>query len=214
MSAVAGRAVVLDLGNVLVRWDPYRAYEGRMPRDAVDRFFADVDFATFNHAQDAGRSWADARAVLARSHPQHVGALDLYVRHFADTLTGPVPGSAELVEDLRAAGVRLLGLTNWSAETFHHAQPAAPAIGLLEDVLVSGDVGLAKPDPAVFRLLAARYALDPARTVFVDDSPVNVDGARSVGFDGVVFTDATTLRADLTARGLLPPAAGTGPSAT
>jgi 2-haloacid dehalogenase len=195
--------VVLDLGNVLVRWDPYGAYEGRMARADVDRFFAEVDFPTLNHRQDAGRPWADARAELLATHPRHVDALDLYVRHFADTLTGPVPGSADIVRDLAAAGVRLLGLTNWSAETFHHAVPAAPAIGLLEAVLVSGEVGLAKPDPAIFRLLATRFAVDPADAVFVDDSPANVAAAREVGFDGIVFTDAPALRRDLAARGLL-----------
>lgn len=195
--------VVLDLGNVLVRWDPYGAYEGRMARADVDRFFAEVDFAALNHRQDAGRPWADARAELLATHPAHVNALDLYVRHFADTLSGPVPGSADVVRDLAAAGVRLLGLTNWSAETFHHAAPAAPAIGLLEAVLVSGEVGLAKPDPAIFRLLAHRFAVEPADAVFVDDSPANVAAAREVGFDGIVFTDAPALRRDLVARGLL-----------
>ena len=93
------------------------------------------------------RRKADVRARF----PQHSAALDLYVDHFADALPGPVPGSEQLVRDLRGAGVRTLGLTNWSAETFHLAEPAAPAIGLLEDVLVSGPVGLAKPDERIFR---------------------------------------------------------------
>lgn len=205
-------AVVLDLGNVLVRWDPYLAFGGRMTRAEVDRFFADVDFATFNHLQDAGRSWADARAALVRSHPQHVAALDLYVTHFADTIPGPVPGTADVVRDLAAAGVPVFGMTNWSAETFHLAEPAAPAIGLLDGVLVSGVEGVAKPDVAAFRLLAERYALDPATTVFVDDSAANVAGARAAGFDGVLFTDAPTLRRDLHHRGLLD--AGTRSPAT
>ena len=94
-----------------------------------------------------------ARGRWRPSAPEHLPALDVYVEHFADTLVGPVPGSDDLVRDLRALGVRLLGLTNWSAETFHLAEPAAPAIGLLEDVLVSGEVGVAKPDPRVFALL-------------------------------------------------------------
>lgn len=194
--------VVFDLGNVLVRWDPYRPFAGRLPDREVQAFFADVDFMAFNHHQDAGRSWADARSALAASDPVHVPALDLYIEHFADTLVGPVPGSAELVRDLSAQGVRLLGLTNWSAETFHLAEPAAPAIGLLEDVLVSGEVGVAKPDPRVFALLAERFGLDPRRTVFTDDSATNVAAAARAGFDAVLFTSADQLRADLVARGV------------
>jgi len=194
--------VVLDLGNVLVRWDPYLAFAGHLPRAEVDRFFDEVDFAALNHAQDAGRPWASARAELAERLPQHVPTLDLYLEHFAASLPGPVAGSAAIVAELVAAGVRVLGLTNWSAETYRHAVPAAPAIGLLEDVLVSGQVGLAKPDPRIFALLVERYGLVPARTVFADDAPANVAAAARAGLDAVLFTSAAALRADLRARGL------------
>ncbi|WP_019137136.1 HAD family hydrolase [Cellulomonas massiliensis] len=215
MTRTAPTTVVLDLGNVLVRWDPRAAYHGRLAPDDVDAFFADVPFERLAHATDAGLPWAAARAQVQRSHPHHVAALDLYVTHFADSLLGPVPGMHALVSELRAAGVRLLGLTNWSAETFHHAEPAAPAIGLLEGVLVSGEVGLAKPDPAIFALLVERFDLDPAATVFVDDSPPNVAAGAAAGLDALLFRDAATLRRDLAARGLLTPAGdshGPGPA--
>jgi 2-haloacid dehalogenase len=199
--------VVLDLGNVLVRWDPTLPFAGHLTPEQVRQVFADLDFPALNHAQDAGRPWAEARAEVARTHQEHVGALDLYLERFAASLAGPVPGSAALVAELRAAGVRLLGLTNWSAETFHHAVPAAPAIGLLEDVLVSGREGVAKPDPAIFRLLTERYGLDPAGTLFADDSERNVVAAAAEGFVAVLFTTADALRADLVAHGVLPASA-------
>lgn len=108
-----------------------------------------------------------------------------------------------MVDALRAAGVRVLGLTNWSAETFHHAVPAAPVIGRLEAVVVSGREGVAKPDPRIFRLLAERHGLDPARTVFADDSRANVEAAAALGYQAVLFTTAEALRAELVARGAL-----------
>ncbi|MFE6970271.1 HAD family hydrolase [Isoptericola sp. NPDC057653] len=192
--------VVFDFGNVLVGWDPYGAFPGRT-RAEVDAWMAEVEFPAFNLAQDAGRSWADARATLAdRPHLQPL--LDEYVANFAGTLTGPVPGSADLVDELHAAGVRLLGLTNWSAELFRHAAPAAPATTRMEQVVVSGRVGLAKPDPAIFRHLAATHHVDPARAVFVDDSPTNVAAARGVGFHAVPFTTTPALRAALRDLGL------------
>ncbi|SKC71298.1 HAD family hydrolase [Krasilnikoviella flava] len=192
--------VVYDFGNVLVAWDPYGAFP-RRSRAEVDAWMAEIDFPAFNHAQDAGRSWADARASLTdRPHPLLL--LDEYVAGFDGTLTGPVEGSAELVEELRAADVRLLGLTNWSAELFAHAATAAPATARMEQVVVSGRVGLAKPDPAIFRHLAATHDVDPARAVFVDDSPANVAAAASLGFHAVRFTGTPTLRTALRARGL------------
>lgn len=194
--------VVFDLGDVLVRWDPARPFVGRLPQRAVDAFLREFDFRTFNLQQDAGRPWADARAELEQVAPEHLTAMDVFVEHFADSLVGPVPGTAELVEDLAAAGVRLLGLSNWSAETFHLAQPAAPAIGLLEGIVVSGREKLAKPDPRIFDLLIERYGLDPARTLFTDDSPANIEAAAAAGLDAVLFTSADDLREQLVARGV------------
>jgi 2-haloacid dehalogenase len=205
--AAAGRridTVVFDLGNVLIRWDPRAPFVGRMDPGDVTRFFTEVDFASFNHEQDRGRSWSDAREWLAARHPGHLRALDLYITHFRDSLRGPVPGSDDLVRDVRAAGRRVLGLTNWSAETFPLAETVAPAIALLEGVLVSGEVGVAKPDPTIFALLGDRFGLDPATTVVADDSLANVEAARAAGYVGLLFVDADTLRRDLVAVGVLP----------
>lgn len=190
-------AVLYDFGNVLVRWDPYGPYAGRMERTEVERFFAEVDFPTLNHRQDAGGSWADARAEVAVHHPHHVAALDVYVDNFAASLAGPVPGSEDLVRELDGLGLRLFGLTNWSAEMFHHAAPAAPATTLMADVLVSGRVGLAKPDPAIFELAVERFDLEPARTLFVDDVAANTRAAADVGLRTHTFTTTDALRAVL-----------------
>ena len=189
-------AVIYDLGNVLVGWDPYGAFDG-LDRTVVDAWMAEVDFAAFNRVQDAGRTWADAVTHLRATRPHLAGLAERYRTAYPGTLGGPVPGSAALVEELDAAGVRLYGLTNWAADTFCHAEPAAPVIGRLRDVVVSGQVGLAKPDPAIFRLAADRFAVDPGRTVFVDDTPANVTAARSVGFRAVHFTGTAALRTAL-----------------
>ena len=151
---------------------------------------------------DAGLSRAAARERVAAAHPEHAATFARYCENFAGSLTGPVPGTAAIIDELAAAEVPLLGLTNWSAETIVHARPAAPAIGRLVGIVVSGAEGVVKPDPAIFEILLGRYALDPARTVFVDDSPANVRGAEALGITALQFTGAARLREDLRALGL------------
>lgn len=201
--------VIFDFGNVLVGWDPYRAYRGHTGADGrvwstadVDAFFEEVGFAALNHEADAGRPFADIVAQVARTSPARAADLAVYVERYAESLTGPVPGSEALVKDLAGLGMRLYGLTNWSAETFRHAEPAAPAIGLLEGVVVSGREGVAKPDGRIFELLAARFDVDPARAVFLDDKQENVDAAREAGFTAIRFTDPGAARAGLRELGL------------
>lgn len=197
--------VVLDLGNVLVEWDPRVVWARTMSEAEIEEFLEQSGFAELNRSLDGGRRYADARADLEARHPQHVETLDAYWEAFPETLVRPVPGMAELVAELSAAGTRLLGLSNWSAETYHHAPVAAPAISLLEDVLVSGHVQLAKPDPAIFGLLISRFELDPARTLFVDDSEPNVVAARAAGLRAHLFTGTELLRVELVELGVLTP---------
>jgi 2-haloacid dehalogenase len=193
--------VVLDLGNVLLRWDPRLAWT-REPDDAVEAFLASGCFAAWNHRMDAGEGAEQALAALAADAPQHLPLARSYLDRFDDAVPGPVPGSTEVVDELAAAGVRLLGLTNWPAHTFPRARARFDLLDRLEDVLVSGVEGVAKPDPAVFALLLSRFELDPAATVFVDDLQRNVDAAVVAGLVGVRFTDAASLRGDLRALGL------------
>lgn len=200
--AAAFDAVVFDLGNVLVGWDPARALAGSYSPQQIEEFFAAVDFPNLNRRQDAGRPWAQARDEVAETAPEYVPHLDAYVVGFPRALTGPIAGSAEVVRELRAAGIRTLGLTNWSAELFGHAVPAAPVIAELEDVVVSGEVHLVKPDPALFELACVRWSLDPSRAVFVDDLASNTEAAARAGFAVVTFTGAEALRADLVRLGL------------
>ena len=108
-----------------------------------------------------------------------------------------------ILAELHAAGTRLVALTNWSAELFPHAEAAFDFLGLFDGIVVSGREGVAKPDPAVFDLLLSRYHLDPARTVFVDDSPANVAAAAAAGLRALAFTGPDRLRADLSRLGLL-----------
>lgn len=202
--------VVFDLGGVLIRWDPRLLYRRLMPPEEVEDFLAEIDFAGWNHAQDAGGSFADGVARLSALHPHRHELIAAYPARFPESLDGPITGTVEILRELHAGGVRLFALTNWSAETFPHAVEMFDFLELFEAVLVSGCEGVAKPDPAVFRLLIDRHHLDPARTVFVDDSPVNVAAASASGLVAVRFADPDTLRRHLAARGL-PVAARTDP---
>ncbi len=175
-------AVLFDLGNVLVRWDPYLPYEDRYSREEVERFFREADFMALNHAQDAGEPWPSVRARLAERRPDLVPMLDVYLADHRESVPGEVPGADGTVRALRAAGVHVYGLTNWGAENWHVAAEQAPVIDLLEGVVVSGHEKVAKPDAGAFGRAVSRFGLDVRRTLFTDDSPRNVEAAADLGF--------------------------------
>jgi 2-haloacid dehalogenase len=162
----------------------------------------DFDFLAWNDVQDAGGTWDDGVDVVRRSHPHWERHVQAYRENFEESMRTPVPGTADLVRELHAAGVPMWGLTNWSHELYPHAPRLHPVLDLLEGVVVSGTEKVAKPDPAIFELAVARTGLRPEDLVFVDDSQKNVAAAIEAGLDGILFTSADDLRVQLHDRGL------------
>jgi len=200
------RTAVFDLGGVVVIWDPVPAIAAAVGQERAERFVhgGDFDFGAWNYAQDAGRSFADAEAEATTRHPRLAEEISAYRPNFAHSLRGLVPGTAEILQALHDNGVRLVGLTNWSAETIHHAPELFPDVfDLFDDLVVSGAEGVAKPDPEIFAVLSRRLGRPVDGVFYVDDSPHNVEAARSAGMDAVHFTDASTLHEELRGRGLL-----------
>jgi 2-haloacid dehalogenase len=197
---------VFDLGGVVVVWDPVPAVAAVVGQERAMHFVHDdeFDFGAWNYAQDAGRSWADAEAAATASHPDLAEEIAAYRPNFALSLRGLVPGTVGILRDLHDRGVRLVALTNWSAETIHHLPAVFPdVIALFDDVIVSGAEGVAKPDPEIFQILARRLGRSIEGVFYVDDSNRNVDAARTAGMDAVHFTDAATLLTELQKRALI-----------
>jgi 2-haloacid dehalogenase len=198
--------VVFDLGGVVVNWDPVPAIAAVVGEARAENFVhgSEFDFAMWNHEQDSGRTWAEAEAAATASHPDLAEEIAAYRPNFALSLRGLVPGTAKILRTLHARGVRLVALTNWSAETMHHGPEVFPEVfELFEDIVVSGAEGVAKPDREIFEILARRLSQPISGVFYVDDNLRNVDAARAAGMDAVRFTDSGTLLADLQERGLL-----------
>jgi haloacid dehalogenase superfamily, subfamily IA, variant 3 with third motif having DD or ED/haloacid dehalogenase superfamily, subfamily IA, variant 1 with third motif having Dx(3-4)D or Dx(3-4)E len=196
-------AVVFDLGGVLIDWDPRYLYRKLMAEDEVEAFLSEIGFREWNHAQDAGGSWDEAVESLAARHPHRRDLIAAYPSRFAETLGGPIDESVALLDELRRRGMRVIGLTNWSNGTFPHARSTFGFLDDFEGIVVSGEEGVAKPDPTLFRILLDRYGLVPQETVFIDDAPANVAAAKALGLVALRFTDPARLRADLSRLGLL-----------
>jgi 2-haloacid dehalogenase len=196
--------VVFDLGGVLIEWDPRRMYRTLFDDDAeMEHFLTEVCTPAWNLEQDRGRPLEEATSALVAEFPDRRDLIEAFYRRWIDMLGDPIWGTVEIVDELRTAGIRLVALTNWSHETFPAARPRMTFLDHFDGVLVSGEVKLIKPDPAIFELLMSRHDIDPAAAVFIDDSPANVATAASLGFDAIHFVSAAQLRAELTARGVL-----------
>jgi 2-haloacid dehalogenase len=196
-------AVVFDMGNVLLRWDPHLAFLPDLhDRAAVDAFFARTDFYARNLRADGGESFADLAAELP--DPADAALLAAYVDRYALTILEPIEGTWTLMDRLRATGRAIHAITNWSAETWPVGLATHPRLGASFGVIVvSGRERMLKPEARIFTLLCDRAGVAPADCLFIDDSEKNVVGAMAAGMDAVQFSDPDALEAALAERGLL-----------
>jgi 2-haloacid dehalogenase len=198
-------AVVFDVGNVLYGWDPARFFASRIADgEARSRFLAESGFMAWHDELDGGRAFAEAAQDLSGRFPDYAELIQAWSDDFGSTITGPVPGVHEIVAELDARGVPLFAITNFSADFWAPLHERERAFfSRFRDIVVSGREKLLKPHPALYRLALDRFGLEPNDALFVDDRPINVDGAEAVGMSGHLFTGAADLRRRLEADGLL-----------
>jgi 2-haloacid dehalogenase len=197
-------AFLFDLGGVLIEWDPRRVYASYFEHPAdLERFFAEVCTPDWNRSLDAGRSMAAAVREKQAEFPHLAEPIGWWHSRWEDMLGGAMTETVEVLRDLIAAGHPVHALSNWSAETFPIARARFPFLQWFQHIVISGEVGLTKPDPAIFHLAIERCGLTPEHTLFIDDHPPNVDSARALGFQTHLFTDAGQLRRELETLGVL-----------
>ena len=192
MAANAARrtVAVFDLGGVLIDWNPRHLYRKLFDGNdrAMEHFLATVCTQDWNEQQDAGRTFAEASALLCRNHPDQRDLIEAWGARFDEMMAGPIHGTVDVLAALRARGTPLYALSNWSAETYPAAERRFDFLGWFQGVLISGREGMKKPDPRIFRLLLERYAIAPEQAVYIDDSARNVAAAAALGIHAVHFT--------------------------
>ena len=193
------RAVIFDVGNVLFSWDPRFLYERLIEDDrALDAFLKDVVTKEWHFQHDAGRPFAETSAELTALYPHHGDLIAAWGPRFNESVGPAIPGMADIVEELDAAGVPLFAITNFSGEFWREWVPNHRELfDRFRDIVVSGDEKLVKPDPAIYRLALDRFELEAGEAVFVDDNAANIDAATAMGIHAILFTNAAAFRAEL-----------------
>ena len=197
------RAVAFDVGGVLIHWDPRLLYRKLLPNEeAVEHFLATVCPSEWNERLDAGLPLVEGIAERVERFPQHEPLIRAYAERFGEMML-PMHGSIALLQELAERGVRLFALSNWATETFERTHRRFPFLAIFDGLVISGRIGLAKPDPRIFQHLLETHDLRADETLFVDDRPKNVEAARTLGIEAELFEGPARLRETLVRRGLL-----------
>ena len=199
------KAVIFDFGGVLIDWDPRNLYSRFFPEQpqAMEDFLTEISFMEWNNQQDKGRPFTEAVALLSKQFPHHAHLISAYRENWKESITGSIEGTVKLLTMLKENGYSLYGLSNWSAETFPIVRHEFEFLNLFDEIILSGEVKLIKPDPEIFELCLQKISIPADQCLFIDDSEANIIAAKKLGFDTIRFISPEHLKDELEIRQLL-----------
>jgi len=199
------KAIIFDFGGVLVGWDPRNLYRRFFPGQpqAMEDFLTEINFMEWNALQDQGRSFAEGTSILSEQFPHYTDLIRAYHENWTESITGSIAGTVKLLQILKEKGHAVFGLSNWSAETFPIVRHEFDFLNLFDGVIISGEVKLIKPEPAIFELCLQMIGKPANECLFIDDSQPNIIAAHKMGFDTIQFHSPEQLAGELQARQLL-----------
>src|SRR6185437_15980908 len=187
--------VVFDIGNVLVRWNPRNLFRKTIKDEArMERFLATALAMDFVSLTDIAADFSKAVAERARAFPEFARELHLFDERWVETIGGPIEENVALMRRLKAAGRPVYALSNFATVKFALARRMFDFLGEFDHAVISGHVGVVKPDPRIFQILFERSGRRPEELVFVDDQLKNIEAARSLGMPSIHYLDGVDLR--------------------
>lgn len=200
------KAIIFDIGNVLIHWNPRFAYaplfKGR--DEELDYFLNEVCSLEWHTQHDLGVPFPENMCLLQKQFPDYADMIGLYENIWDDMFGSIIQGSVDLLYQLQDMNYPLFALTNFAADKFATFKANYKFMALFQDIVVSGEEQIVKPDPRIYQILLDRTGIPAEQTLFIDDRMENLIAAQEIGLQTHLFTDAENLKSYLIDRGTLP----------
>ena len=195
--------VIFDVGRVLIGWDPYLLYREVFANDEkIDSFFKKIDFYNWNLSMDKGKSFEQGVAEKTKEFPELSKEIMLFDKGWEKTVESELSEPVEVLKKLKKAGYPVYALTNFSAEKFALTLNRFEFFKNFDGIVVSAEEKTVKPEAKIFEILCQRYALKPEECLFIDDSEINIEGAKKLGFKTILFKYPDLLEPQIKSFGL------------
>lgn len=181
------QAVIFDIGNVLIEWQPERHYDRVIGEERRREMFAAVDLHAFNDRVDRGENFHAVIVEAAAAYPDFHDEVMRWHDDWLHMASPMIPHSVSLLRALKTAGVPVFALSNFGIETFDLALPEYPFLAEFDRSYISGHMGIAKPDAQIYAAVEADCGLAPESLLFTDDRVDNIEAAKARGWQTHLF---------------------------
>jgi FMN phosphatase YigB (HAD superfamily) len=190
--------VVFDMGGVVLEWNPEKILADFYAEEALrvalrSALFHNADWRAFNRGE---LDDADLLRRAAQRSGRPLPELEALLDSMRESLVTK-PATVELLRTLQRRAIPLYCLSDMPRSVYRHLRGRHDFWDLFSGIVISSEVRLLKPEPAIYRHLLDRHGLEAARTAFIDDLPANAEGARACGMHAIQFRDIEQVRREL-----------------
>lgn len=191
--------IIFDLGGVLIDWNPDYVFKEVFKDDEkLAWFYREICTMDWNENQDAGYPLAKATEERVALFPQHEDLIRMYYGRWEEMLGDAIQDTVELLKQcVNDPALKVVALTNWSAETFPVALEKFDFLQWFEGIVVSGEEMTRKPFPDIYQTTLNRFDLKPEESLFIDDNKRNIEAAKALGIKCVHFSSPLQLEKEL-----------------
>ena len=191
--------IIFDLGGVLIDWNPNYVFKDVFKDDEkLASFYREICTMDWNENQDAGYPLKKATEERIALFPQYEDWIRMYYGRWEEMLGESIQGTVDLLKQcVDSPALKVVALTNWSAETFPIALKKFDFLQWFEGIVVSGEEMTRKPFPDIYQTTLKRFDLKPEQSLFIDDNKRNIEAAKALGIHCIHFSSPQQLEKEL-----------------
>lgn len=197
------KAVIFDIGNVLIEWQPERFYDAVIGQDRREAMFAEVNLHAVNELVDLGHPFKETIYKAALDYPKWQPEIEMWHDRWIEMASPVIEHSVHLLRALRLKGVPVYALTNFGIESFDFAETKYPFLAEFDKRYISGHMAVTKPDHKIYEMVEVDCEIAPEHLLFADDRADNIETARNRGWNAHLFEGPQGWADKLVKHGLL-----------
>ena len=186
---------IFDLGKVIVKFKVENLFKKFFKTDREIKYFLNnICTWDWHIQQDTKYDTSKAADSLIKKYPNYKIPIEAFYGRFLEMIDGIYEENLKIALNLKKKGKKIYILSNFPGDQFDNFMKENKFLNEFDDMIISGKVGLKKPDKKIYELAIKKFDCNPSRTLFIDDRPENTEAAQNLGINIITLDDPSKLK--------------------
>ena len=175
---------IFDLGKVIVKFKVENLFKKFFKTDREIKYFLNnICTWDWHIQQDTKYDTSKAADSLVKKYPDYKVPIEAFYGRFLEMIDGIYEENLKIALNLKKKGKKIYILSNFPGDQFDNFMKQNKFLNEFDDMIISGKVGLKKPDKRIYELAIKKFDCNPGKTLFIDDRPENTEAAQNLGIN-------------------------------